>query len=173
MPRPTSRPPRRVDLETVGPLVWSPTKAEPIALADTDGKPWTLADHKGRNVVVLFYLGNKCAHCMQQLQDFGKQIEAFRKLNTDVVAISTDDPDDLACPQAKQGRHHLPHADPPRPDLALFKTYRAHDDFEDAPLHGAFLIDARGLSASSGSRPTRSSTSISSRRRRRVSKLVK
>src|SRR5947209_8306358 len=81
----------RVDLEPLGPLAWAPWPAEPVALADTDGKPWSLADHKGRNVVVLFYLGGKCAHCMQQLQEFGKQIKAFDAVATDVVAVGTDD----------------------------------------------------------------------------------
>ncbi len=134
-----------VNLETVGPLVWSPTRAEPIALTDTDGKPWSLDAHKGRNVVVLFFLGGKCAHCMQQLQEFGKQEEAFKKLNTDVVAVSTDDlKNSRALKQNKDGIA-FPMPILPDPKLALFKTYRSHDDFEDAPLHGAFLIDAKGF----------------------------
>ena len=135
----------RVDLETVGPLVWSPIRAEPIDLADTDGKPWSLGAHKGRNVVVLFFLGGKCAHCMQQLQEFGKQMEAFDKGNTDVVAISTDD---LETSRAlKQNKDGIAFLMPilPDPKLSLFKAYRAHDDFENFPLHGAFLIDARGF----------------------------
>ena len=48
----------------------SPRSTAPIT--DLQGKPWSLADHKGRNVVLLFFLGGKCAHCMQQLQVFGK-----------------------------------------------------------------------------------------------------
>ena len=69
----------RIDLTTLGPLTWSPWPAEPFARPDTDGKTWSLAEHKGRNVVVLFFLGGKCAHCMQQLQVFGKEIEALRR----------------------------------------------------------------------------------------------
>ena len=30
------------------------------------------------------------------------------------------------------------------PKLDLFRLYRAFDDFEDAPMHGTFLIDAKG-----------------------------
>jgi peroxiredoxin len=30
------------------------------------------------------------------------------------------------------------------PALDVFKKYRVFDDFEDLPLHGAFLIDAQG-----------------------------
>ena len=30
------------------------------------------------------------------------------------------------------------------PQLDVFKQYRAFDDFEDMPLHGTFLLDAKG-----------------------------
>ena len=64
----------RIDLNTLGPLVWSPFPAMPLSGNDTTGKAWTLADlkGKGKNVLVLFFLGGKCPHCMQQLQLFGK-----------------------------------------------------------------------------------------------------
>ena len=32
----------------------------------------------------------------------------------------------------------------PNPKLDIFKSYHAFDDFEGAPLHGTFLIDAKG-----------------------------
>lgn len=134
----------RIDLTTLGPLTWSPYAAEPLSSPDTDGNPWTLADHKGKNVVVLFYLGGQCAHCMQQLQLFGKEIEAFRKLDTDVVAVSTDDVE--ATKALKQNaddvKFPMPLLSDPR--MTLFKSYRSFDDFEDQPLHGTFLIDGDG-----------------------------
>jgi peroxiredoxin len=134
----------RIDLTTLGPLTWSPYAAEPLSAPDTDGKPWTLADHKGKNVVVLFYLGGQCAHCMQQLQLFGKEIEAFRKLDTDVVAVSTDDVEATkALKQNADGvKFPMPLLSDPR--LTLFKAYRSFDNFEDQPLHGTFLIDGNG-----------------------------
>lgn len=135
----------RIDLETVGPLVWTPTPAEPFTLSDTQGKPFTLSDHRGKNVVILFFLGGKCAHCMQQLQVFGKELKALADVNTELVAVSTDD-----LPAAKA----LKESDPeikfpmpflPDPKLEAFKRYRSFDDFENQPLHGTFLIDSRGL----------------------------
>ena len=82
---------KKIDLAELGPLTWGPYQAEPISGTDTDGKPWNLADHKGKNVLVLFYLGGQCAHCMQQLDMVGKEMEAFGALNTEVVAIGSDD----------------------------------------------------------------------------------
>lgn len=134
----------RRPLDTLGPLGWSPTTAEPFALADTDDKTWSLAEHKGRNVVVLFYLGNKCAHCMQQLQEFGKVIDDLKAIDTDLVAIGTDIPavtKELKA-NADDVKFPMPLLSDPR--LDLFKAYRCFDDFEDVPLHGTFLIDARG-----------------------------
>ena len=40
---------------------------------------------------LMFFLGGKCAHCMQQLQLFGKEQDALKKLNVETVAIGTDD----------------------------------------------------------------------------------
>ena len=134
----------RVDLETLGPLAWAPSPAEPFALTDTDGKAWSLADHKGRSVVVLFYLGGKCAHCMQQLQEFGKQAKAFEAINTDLVAIGTDSLEEARALKANADGIKFPMPFLADPKLDLFRKYQAHDDFEGQPLHATFLIDPRG-----------------------------
>ena len=134
-----------IPFDKLGPLLWSPNVAEAIALKDTEGKPWSLADHKGRNVVVLFFLGGKCPHCMQQLQEFGKEVESLRKLNTDVVAISTDDLDASRALKANKEGVKFPMPILADPKLDRFHAYRAFDDFEGVPLHGTFLIDAKGL----------------------------
>jgi peroxiredoxin len=134
----------RIDLTTLGPLTWTPFPAEPLAETDTDGKPWSLAAHKGRNVLVLFFLGGKCAHCMQQLQVFGKEYEALKKLGVDTIAVSTDDAE--ATRTLKNNREGVKFPMPmiTDPRLESFKRYRAYDDFEAQPLHGTFLIDAQG-----------------------------
>lgn len=134
----------RIDLTTLGPLTWSPYTAEPISGTDTDDKPWTLADHKGKNVLVVFYLGNKCAHCMQQLELIGKQVDAFRAMNTEVVAIGSDDATATKALKANADGIKFPMPMLSDPKMELFKSYRAFDDFEDVPLHGTFLIDPKG-----------------------------
>lgn len=134
----------RVDPATLGPLAWSPLPAEPFSRPETNGKTWSLAEHKGRNVVILFFLGGKCAHCMQQLALFGKEADALSKLNTDIVALSTDD--ESAARQLKENKDGVKFPMPILfdPKFEVFKKYRAYDDFEGVPLHGTFLIDASG-----------------------------
>ncbi|MEO6812187.1 MAG: peroxiredoxin family protein [Isosphaeraceae bacterium] len=134
----------RIDLTTLGPLTWSPYAAEPLSAPDTQGAPWTLADHKCKNVVLLFYLGGQCAHCMQQLELFGKEVEAFRKLGTEVVAVSTDDVEATKVLNENEDDIKFPMPLLSDPGLTLFKAYRSFDDFEDQPLHGTFLIDGAG-----------------------------
>ena len=134
----------RVELEPLGPLAWSPWAAEGFSLADTNGKTFALADHKGRNVLLLFYLGGKCAHCMQQLQEFGKAFKDFEGNGTDVVAIGTDSLDDSKTLKANADGIKFPMPFLPDPSLEVFKKYQAFDDFEGQPLHGVFLIDEQG-----------------------------
>ncbi len=134
----------RIDLTTLGPLVWSPFAAEPISRTDTAGRSWSLAQQKGKNILALFVLGGKCAHCMQQLQLFGKEYEALRKRAIETVAISTDDL--AAVRELKNNKDGIKFPMPilADPQLELFKLYRAFDDFENQPLHGTFLIDRQG-----------------------------
>jgi peroxiredoxin len=135
----------RPPLPTLGPLTWSPFPAEPFTMADTKDQSWSLADRKGKsNVVVLFSLGGKCAHCMQQLQLFGKENDALKALNTEVVALSTDDAEATRKLKENAEGVKFPMAMLADPKLEVFKRYRAYDDFEDRPLHATILIDAAG-----------------------------
>lgn len=134
----------RIDLTTLGPLTWAPTPAEPFALVDTAGASWSLADRKGKSVLVIFYLGGQCAHCMQQLETFGKEVEALKKLGVEVVAIGSDDLETTKSLKNNKDGVKFPMPLLADPKLDVFKKYHAFDDFENTPLHGTFLIDARG-----------------------------
>ncbi len=134
----------RIDLTTLGPLVWSPFPALPFENVDTAGKRWTLDDLKGKTTIVVFFLGNKCVHCMQQLQVFGEQYQALKKMNVDMLAVSTDSEE--VCKEQKNNTDGVSFPMPmlADPKLESFRRWGAFDDFEDQPLHGTFLIDARG-----------------------------
>lgn len=134
----------RIDLTTIGPLGWSPSPAMAFTANDSEGRPWSLAEHQGRNVVLLFFLGGKCAHCMQQLDLFGKAVKDLGALKADLVAVSSDGPDATRALQQNPDKIRFPMPMLPDPGLGLFKDYRAYDDFEGVPLHAIYLIDARG-----------------------------
>ncbi len=131
----------RPPLETLGPFRWQPPLSESWTLPDDTGQPRSLKDFSGRTVVVIFYLGAGCLHCMQQLQAFAAEASKFREHQIDLVAISTDSQEELhrAVKNYQNGSFSIPllsdHS------LEVFKKYRCYDDFERQPLHGTFLID--------------------------------
>ena len=49
---------------------WRPWPAADWALPDADGKTVRLADYRGKPVIVIFYLGIGCIHCVEQLTAF-------------------------------------------------------------------------------------------------------
>jgi peroxiredoxin len=135
----------RPAIETLGPLCWRPVPAPDWSLPQAIGPKVSLQDYKGKPVVILFYLGHGCPHCVEQLNRFTPMAEKFRENGIALVAISSDTVDDSKLPLADQGEgteSAFPILSDPK--LEVFKAYRAFDDFESKPLHGTFLIDASG-----------------------------
>jgi peroxiredoxin len=143
---------KRPDLQKLGPFRWHPSAAPKWTLNDQNGKPHSLADYRGKPVVVIFYLGFGCLHCVEQLKAFAPVSEEFKKAGLSLVAISTEDREQLttaltayAEEQEDGKKKNFPFPIVTDPKLNVFKSYRAHDDFESLPLHGTFLIDGNGL----------------------------
>ena len=135
----------RPSLDSLGPFRWHPYDAPEWSLPDGDGKPRSLADYRGKPVLVVFYLGSGCSHCIEQLNVFGPMAKEFGEAGISIVAVSTDTAADLqrTLSQAKDGAG-FPFPIVADPEFAAFKAYRTFDDFEHIPLHGTFLIDGAG-----------------------------
>ena len=135
----------RPALDTLGPFRWAPSPATQWALTDGQGKKHSLADYAGKPVIVIFYLGKGCAHCIEQLSAFAPEVDRFKQAGIDLIAISTDHIGGLL--ETFQLNQNKPFPFPLLSDASLdvFKQYRAYDDFEKQPLHGTFLIDRAGL----------------------------
>lgn len=135
----------RPKLEVIGPFRWSPSPAPPWTLIDSEGKPRSLSEYHGKPVVVIFYLGYGCLHCVEQLRAFAPKATEFEKAEISLVAVSTDSVADLkkTIEQSKEENFPIPLVSDEK--LEVFKAYRAYDDFENQPLHGTYLIDGNGL----------------------------
>lgn len=135
----------RPPLKSLGPFRWHPYAAPEWSLPDGESKQRSLADYKGKPVLVVFYLGSGCSHCIEQLNVFGPMAKEFGDAGISIVAVSTDNAADLkrTFAQAKDGTG-FPFPIVADPEFAAFKAYRAFDDFERIPLHGTFLIDGAG-----------------------------
>ncbi|MDF1751645.1 MAG: redoxin domain-containing protein [Verrucomicrobiales bacterium] len=133
----------RPDLDSLGPFRWSPPAAPDFTLPDSKGSVVKLSDRLKKPTLVIFFLGKGCVHCMEQLNKFAPVQEKYAAAGINILAVSTDSVEGL--------RETLGTADEPfpfemlsDPELAIFKKYRAYDDFEAMPLHGTFLIDTEG-----------------------------
>lgn len=136
----------RPSLETLGPLRWQPSRAPDWVLRDSDNRKVALKDFKGRPVIVVFYLGAGCVHCIEQLNAFAPKTKDFSEAGIALVAISTESVDGLKNTLEKsKERGGFPFPVVSDEQLETFKTYRAYDDFESMPLHGSFLVDGDGM----------------------------
>jgi peroxiredoxin len=143
---PVAKVANRPALETLGPFRWKPMPAAEWSLTDTAGRRRSLGDYNGRPVLVIFYLGFDCLHCVEQLAAFSPKTETFRKAGIDLVAISTGSRSGLgeALKAYRDGGDDIPFPIIADESLDVFKAYRVYDDFEQTPLHGTFLVDADG-----------------------------
>ena len=135
----------RPELKTLGPFRWHPYPASDWSLADEHGQPQSLAQYRGRPVLVLFYLGASCVRCTEQLNAFAPMTRTFGDAGISIVAVSRDSVEGLHRTfELAKDESGLPFPIVSDSSLGTFKAYRAFDDFESMPLHGAFLIDGAG-----------------------------
>jgi peroxiredoxin len=135
----------RPDLDSLGPLRWQPYPAAAWTLPNNQNRPQSLSDFRGRPVLVMFYLGSGCAHCIEQLNAFNPLTKDFAAAGIPILAVSTDSPEGLHKTMEKaksDGGFLFPIVSDA--SLETFKSYRAFDDFERVALHGTFLIDGDG-----------------------------
>ncbi len=137
---------QRPSLDSLGPFRWRPSPALDWKLPDENGKIISLTNYHGRPVLVVFYLGYRCKHCLEQLNAFAPMTKRFQDAGISIVAISTDSAAGLR-KTFNDGKDPGGFPFPVVSDESLesFKKYRSFDDFENAPLHGTFLVDADGL----------------------------
>jgi peroxiredoxin len=134
----------RPDLEALGSFRWHPPPAPEWSLRDGRGETLSLSDYRGKPLVMIFYLGAGCIHCVEQLETFAPRAPEFADAGIALAAVSTEAADALALFPAGDEAAPLPFPLLADPRLETFKAYRAFDDFENMPLHGTFLIDGAG-----------------------------
>ncbi len=70
--------------------------APAFTLPDADGNEVSLADHKGRKVIVYFYPAALTPGCTKQACDFTDNLDVLASAGYDVIGISPDKPEKLA-----------------------------------------------------------------------------
>lgn len=132
---------RSTTLAQFGPSVWEPFDAPEFNAVDAQGKTVSLKDYRGKNVLLIFYLGGYCEHCLTQLKEVIRRNQQLADLNTTVLAVSADLDPELARTAKSLGVPFPLLSDPKNENARRFKAY---DDFEEMALHATILIDKRG-----------------------------
>lgn len=133
---------RLLSLERFGPQRWEPYEAPDLDVRDASGKRVTLASFKGKNVLLVFYLGRDCPHCVRQLHDIAKKKEDWERLNTEVLAVSNAAPETNAKALKEFGALPVRLLSDER--FANARRFHSYDDFEEMELHSTILIDKKG-----------------------------
>ena len=128
------------------PLLGKP--APDFELRDSEGVRRKLAEFRTAGPVILvFYFGYGCNHCVSQLFDLNEEIARFHEMHAEVVAISAD-PSELT---RKRYARYGPFAFPvlSDPENATARAYRAftpaENGREDSLDHATFVIDRDGV----------------------------
>lgn len=79
--------------------------APDFTLKDGDGNDWTLSDHRGQVVVLLFYPGDNTPVCTRQLCSVRDHWGEYQLTGAEVVGISTDS---VASHKSFAEEHDLP-----------------------------------------------------------------
>jgi peroxiredoxin/tetratricopeptide (TPR) repeat protein len=132
----------RTSLERFGPNKWEPFMAPALDVKDSNGARVTLEEYRGKNVILVFYLGQECAHCVRQLHDIGAKKSEWERLNTVVLAVSSATPEKNAAAQKSFGELPIRLLSDNHQENA--HRFHSYDDFEDMELHSTILIDRTG-----------------------------
>jgi thioredoxin-dependent peroxiredoxin len=117
-------------------------------LPDADGKDVSLADYKGKRVIVYFYPAAMTPGCTKQACDFRDSLSSLAAAGVAVLGISPDPPAKLAKFRDKEGLTFPLLSDP---DHAVEEAYGAYGEKKlygkvtVGVIRSTFVIDAAGV----------------------------
>jgi peroxiredoxin Q/BCP len=107
-----------------GPVRLSPGDPAPdFTLPDADGNPVSLADHRGRRVVVYCYPAALTPGCTTQAVDFTAAAGELAEAGLDIIGISPDEPAKLERFREKEGLGITLLSDPAKTVLMAYGAY--------------------------------------------------
>ncbi|MFJ2832126.1 thioredoxin-dependent thiol peroxidase [Streptomyces sp. NPDC087263] len=99
--------------------------APAFTLPDADGNEVSLADHKGRKVIVYFYPAALTPGCTKQACDFTDNLDVLATAGYDVIGVSPDKPEKLAKFREKENLKVTLVGDP---DTTVIEAYGAYGE---------------------------------------------
>ncbi|WP_216893771.1 thioredoxin-dependent thiol peroxidase [Nocardia alni] len=126
----------------------SPGDAAPdFTLPDADGKPVSLADYRGRKVIVYFYPAASTPGCTKEACDFRDNLSELDGAGIDVIGISPDKPAKLAKFRDNEALTFPLLSDPEREVLIAWGAYGEKTMYGkkiQGVIRSTFLVDEQG-----------------------------
>jgi len=121
--------------------------APDFTLPDADGKPVSLADYRGRRVVVYVYPAAATPGCTRQACDFRDSLTDLGEAGLDVLGISPDKPATLAKFRDKEGLTFPLLSDEDRSVLTAWGAFgekTMYGKTVTGVIRSTFVVDAEG-----------------------------
>lgn len=117
--------------------------APDFTLTDAKGKPFRLADLRGRQAVVLyFYPKDETLGCTAEACAFRDSYEVFKQAGAEVVGVSADSPEGH---RAFASHHRLPFVLLSDPDNLARRLYGVRRSLGILPGRVTYVIDREGI----------------------------
>jgi peroxiredoxin Q/BCP len=130
------------------PVRLSPGDPAPeFTLPDADGNPVSLADHRGRRVIVYCYPAAMTPGCTTQAVDFTSSAGELAEAGLDIIGISPDPPENLLRFREKEGLQITLLSDPDKQVLTAYGAYgtkKLYGKDVVGVIRSTFVIDAEG-----------------------------
>jgi peroxiredoxin Q/BCP len=122
-------------------------KAPVFSLPDADGNTVSLADYRGRRVVVYCYPAASTPGCTKEACDFRDNLHDLNQAGIDVVGISPDKPAKLAKFRDAEGLTFPLLSDPDRKVLTAWGAYgekQMYGKTVQGVIRSTFVVDEKG-----------------------------
>jgi peroxiredoxin Q/BCP len=122
--------------------------APAFTLQDADGKPVSLADYRGRKVIVYFYPAAMTPGCTKQACDFTDSFAALEAKGYAVLGISPDKPEKLAKFRERDAITFPLLSDPDKATLTAYAAFgekKLYGKVVVGVIRSTFVVDEKGL----------------------------
>lgn len=122
-------------------------QAPDFILPEANGNPVRLSDYRGKRVVLYFYPKDNTPACTQEACDFRDHKEAFGRLDTVIIGISTDPASAHTRFAAKYGLPFLLLSDEDHKVAELYGVWAQKQNYGKTYMgivRSTFLIDKEG-----------------------------
>ncbi len=123
-------------------------KAPEFSLTNDEGKTVSLADFRGRRVIVYFYPAAMTPGCAKQACDFSDSLDRLHAEGFEVIGISPDKPEKLAKFRERDSLTITLLSDPDKATLnewGAFGEKKLYGKVVEGVIRSTFVVDADGF----------------------------